>query len=57
MEKLLTVAETVEILRITRTTLYRHMRNGLLSPIKIGKRTLFREKDLERLIESLPRKG
>jgi excisionase family DNA binding protein len=56
MEKLLTVDETLEVLRITRSTLYRHIRSGLLTPVKLGNRTLFREKDLERFIETLPKK-
>jgi excisionase family DNA binding protein len=56
MEKLLTVDDTLKALRITRSTLYRHMRSGLITPVKLGKRTLFKEQDLERFIESLPKK-
>ena len=56
MDKLLTVDETLKVLRITRSTLYRHMRSGLLTPVKLGKRTLFKERDVERFIESLPSK-
>jgi excisionase family DNA binding protein len=56
MDKLLTVDETLKVLRITRSTLYRHMKSRLLTPVKLGNRTLFREKDIERFIESLPKK-
>jgi excisionase family DNA binding protein len=56
MDKLLTVDETLKLLRITRSTFYRHMRSGLLTPVKLGNRTLFKERDVEQFIESLPSK-
>jgi excisionase family DNA binding protein len=57
MEKLLTINETLAILRITRTTLYRHMASGLVTPVKLGNRTLFKEEEIDRFIKSLPKKA
>jgi excisionase family DNA binding protein len=49
--KLLTVIETCEALRISRTKLYHLVENGDLKPIKIGKKVLFDEKDLMKFLE------
>ena len=35
------------------TTLYRLINEGELKPVKIGKRTLFEEKELQRFIKTL----
>ena len=55
MEKLdrvlLTVPEACDYLRISRATLYRHIKQGKITPIKIGRRTLIDKSDLDRLIE------
>jgi len=53
MEKLITVIEAMGILRISRPTLYRLINEGELKPVKIGKRTLFEEKELQRFIKTL----
>ncbi len=53
MEKLYTVKEATEILKISRATLYRHIKNGLLKPIKLGGKTLFLESELNNFIEKL----
>ena len=50
-KRLLTVKEACEYLRIGRSTLYRHIKQGKIKPVKIGKRTLIDKNDLDRLIE------
>ena len=45
--------EAMGILRISRPTLYRLINEGELKPVKIGKRTLFEEKELQRFIKTL----
>lgn len=50
----LTVAEACDVLRISRPTLYRHIRDGKLTAFKIGARTLFRTEDLRRFINASP---
>ncbi len=53
MEKLYTVNETMELLRISRPTLYRFIKSGQLIPLKMGKKTLFTESELTRFLEDL----
>jgi len=53
IERLYTVEETLDLLRISRGTLYKQIRKGLLKPIKIENKTLFPESELTRFIESL----
>ncbi len=53
VEKLYTVNEVVEMLRISRATLYRHIESGLLKPLKLGGKVLFSESELDRLIKRL----
>jgi excisionase family DNA binding protein len=53
----LTVAETCDVLRISRPTLYRHIRDGKLTAFKVGARTLFRTEDLRRLLGAAPYNG
>jgi excisionase family DNA binding protein len=53
MDKLYNVKEATEILKISRTTLYRLIWQGLLKPVKIGNKTLFAGEDLDTLIENL----
>jgi len=45
----LTVKDVKKILRISHSTLYSLIRQGRIRPIKLGRRTLFSAKDLERL--------
>lgn len=52
MEKLYTIKETAELLRITETTLYKFMKNEEIKPIKIGSRTLFSESVIQSFIDS-----
>lgn len=53
VEKLYTVKEVLDILRISRATLYRHMETGLIKPLKLGRKVLFTEEVLNNLIERL----
>ncbi len=55
MDRLHTVTETAQLLHISRGNLYRLVAEGKLIPIKLGKRTLFSEKELEAFIEGLKR--
>ena len=52
---MLTIDEVTKILKVARSTVYRYIDQGTLSPVKMGGRTMFRQKDLEGFIESLPR--
>ena len=51
IEKLLTVQDLMDTLRISRPTLYRMLKAGRLKPVRIGKRTLFDPADIRGLIE------
>jgi excisionase family DNA binding protein len=51
MNGLLTVTEVCQRLRISRTTLYAHLKTGDLRTVKLGARRLFREKDIDAFIK------
>lgn len=53
MEKLLTIPEVAEILRLSKPSVYRLMASGQLKSVKVGGRTLFKESELERFIDNL----
>lgn len=53
MEKLYTIKEVAEMLRVSKVTLYRMMRDGKIQTVKMGRKTLFKESELNRFIESL----
>jgi excisionase family DNA binding protein len=53
MDKLYSVKETLKALCISRTNLYGLVKDGKLKPLKLGKRTLFPETELNRFIEDL----
>jgi len=57
MRELLSVSEACKALKISRTTLYHLRRQGLIRPVRIGRRVLFDVKDLERLIENCKKKA
>jgi excisionase family DNA binding protein len=57
MEKLYTIKETAELLRISKATLFRMMAEGTITPVKLGKRSLFTEEELTRFIEDLKRQS
>lgn len=48
---LLDVTETADLLRASRSHVYRLIERGNLKPVKLGGRTLFRRVDLDALIE------
>ncbi len=43
--------DTMEVLNISRVTVYRLIKKGILIPVKIGSKNLFRPEDLNRFIE------
>jgi len=53
MDRLYTIKETVGLLKISRANLYQRIARGELKPLKIGKRTLFVEDELQGFIERL----
>jgi len=56
MEKLYTVIETAKHLKISRAKLYQLIEKGVLTPIKLDKRTLFPEGEITAFIETLKKK-
>lgn len=57
-EKLaLPVSEAARSLSISRTTLYALIKQGRLSRVKCGKRTLIPMSSLERFLDNLPSEG
>jgi len=56
MDKLYTIKETMGLLKISKSNVYRLMTNGKLKAVKLGGRTLFKESELNRFIESLKSK-
>jgi excisionase family DNA binding protein len=50
IEKLLTVEDVMANLRISRPTLYRLLKSGHLTPVRIGKRTLFDPLDIRAFV-------
>ena len=53
MDKLYTIKETQELLKVSRAKVYLLIKDGSILPIKLGKRTLFPESELHRFIEEL----
>jgi excisionase family DNA binding protein len=51
IEKLMTVTEALEALRISRSKLHQEVRSGQLKVVKIGRKTLFRASALQAYIE------
>ena len=50
--KLLTRVQVCERLHITLPTIYSWTKKGLLKPVKVGSRVLFREDDIKELLKS-----
>ncbi len=50
-QRLLTIEETAQFLRISKATLHRLLADNALTPVRIGGRTLFDRKDLDAFIE------
>jgi excisionase family DNA binding protein len=57
MEKLYDVKRALEVLCISKPTLFRLIRRGEPAAVKLGGRTLFRPADLEALVERHLRGG
>jgi excisionase family DNA binding protein len=53
MDKLYTGREIRELLRISKSTLYRMVLKNQLSPIKAGGKTFFPESEVNRFIKNL----
>lgn len=53
VENLHSVKEACDIVKVSRAKLYLLIKDGSLHPVKIGKKTLFKESELQRFIESL----
>jgi len=56
VEKLYTIKEVLDMLRISRTTLYRHIDNDLLKPLKLGGKVLFTESELNKVLQRAKKK-
>jgi excisionase family DNA binding protein len=52
IDKLLTVEDVMENLRISRPTLYRLLKSNRIIPVRIGKRTLFDPKDIRAFVDA-----
>ncbi len=52
MDKLLTVEEVAEYLHISPESVRRYLRDGEMGGVKLAKKWLVREKDLEKFIQS-----
>jgi len=51
-QKLLTIRETAELLRVSEPTVRRWLRAGAIPSRKLGRRRLILAKDLEKIIEN-----
>jgi excisionase family DNA binding protein len=52
LDRLMTVEDVMENLRISRPTLYRLLKSHRLVPVRIGKRTLFDPKDIKAFVDA-----
>jgi excisionase family DNA binding protein len=50
--ELLTIAQVLKILHVSRTTLYRHLQTGKLKYLKVGRRVLFEKAAVEAWLKS-----
>ncbi len=53
MDKLYSIKDALNVLKISRAKLYLLIKDKNINPVKIGKRTLFKESELNRFVESL----
>jgi excisionase family DNA binding protein len=53
MVKFYTIKEVAEMLKVSKQTIYRLMKDEKIIPTRLGKRTLFKESELNRFVESL----
>jgi len=52
-KKLLTIKEACEYLNLSRATIYKLIKEGKLTPIKIGRSTRLDKSDLDAFVESM----
>lgn len=50
--ELLTADETAKLLGVKKNSLWRWAKNGYLTPVKIGRKCLYRQKDIEKLCQN-----
>lgn len=50
--EMLTVKEVRDMFRISRTTLYNWIEKGKLTPLRPGKKLLFKRSDIEKLLDN-----
>lgn len=50
-QEVMTAKEVKQVLRVDRTTIWRYGRNGLLNPIKIGRRNYYKVKEIKVLFK------
>lgn len=55
MKRLLSIEETTAQTGISRAALYKKLKSGELTALKVGARTLIRSEDLETFLEGLPK--
>jgi len=51
MRKLLTLTEVSLLLRVSPITVRRWIKKGKLSPLRVGRKLLFREEEIEKLLK------
>lgn len=56
MDKLYSIKDALNVLKISRAKLYLLIKDRSIKPVKIGKRTLFHESELNRFLEGLKQK-
>jgi excisionase family DNA binding protein len=52
LEKLMSIRELADYLRISKSNLYRKLQDGEIRSIKVGGRTLFREQDIQEYLNN-----
>ena len=50
-EELRTVEQTMEVLKVSRTTLWKWERKGFLVPVKLGRQVRYRTSDINQIME------
>jgi excisionase family DNA binding protein len=50
-DRLLTIGETADVLRISRPTVYRLLRSGDLHAVRVGQRHRFRREDIDAYLD------
>lgn len=53
MDKLYSIKDVMDVLKISRAKLYLLIKDKGIKPVKLGRRTLFHESELNRFLEDL----